>query len=111
MLILILAIAIFIPALAIHKNSAPANGNDLVELSATECELVEQLIDDINESELSDGVKVSTVSVLRNLLANLEGEHTERSRKAAVVASISFIDAALCNHHLYSQLSYAGYGH
>ncbi|MDE6597309.1 MAG: hypothetical protein K2K60_01555 [Clostridia bacterium] len=102
--ILILAIAIFIPALAIRKNSVPANGNDLVELSATECELVEQLIGDINESELSDGVKASTVSVLRNLLANLEGEHTERSRKAAVVASISFIDTSVTSENTYKKI-------
>lgn len=103
-LIFILAIAIFIPALAVHKNTAPASGIDLVELSVTERGLVGQLIGDINESELSDEVKALTVSLLRNLLANLEGEHTDKSRNAAVVASITFIDAAVTSENVYKKI-------
>ncbi|MDE7306105.1 MAG: hypothetical protein K2N33_01815, partial [Clostridia bacterium] len=104
LLIFLLSVAIFIPAIVIPMKTVSAVDNGYIEFSKTERELVELLVDDINESELSDETKTSLISVLQNLILNLEGEHTELSRKSAVIASVTFVDALIDSCNTYKKV-------
>jgi hypothetical protein len=74
-------------------------------LSAWQKTALNQLIDDVNGSELGDSVKSGIVSVLQNLLSTLEKIDTKDKMEEAVTASVSLIDGIISSVNTYAPIS------
>jgi hypothetical protein len=103
--------AVFIPAKGEEgETNTPPNSQitqpqNKFTLSAWQKTALEQLIGDVNGSELKENVKNSIVIILQELLTTLENVDTTDKMEEAVTASVTLIDGIISSVNTYSSIS------
>ncbi len=70
-------------------------------LSAAQEAALTNLINDVNSSKLGEGLKLTSVSALENLLEKLKNTSTQTEMKRRVTATVKSIDSAIANSNSY----------
>ena len=102
---------LFIPVIAVAMLFAgifvPANkstNDPPFNVTENQIMLLTKLIEDVETSELQDGVKTPAVATLNSLLDGLKREQPQSVMKAAVISSVKVIDNLVASTNSYQKL-------
>ena len=106
-LIPVLALAVFITAAVIPQKKPDIPPDIPFEYTERHKAAVEQLIEDVDKTSLSDTDKSSVTALLRTMSGNLEKIKTEREMKAAVISAVALIDVILYTSNSFDNVAFA----
>ncbi len=101
----VLAVALFVTAVAIPGRGTNANDDPPFDISGVQAIALKGLIDDVKKSELEETLSAQTVVVLEGLLAGLEETKHESVMRRAVISAVSLIDGIFENANTYAVLA------